>query len=184
MTTKVCSKCGVEKEVGEFGEDRRRKDGLNLKCKACANAAQKAWRDANLELARAEAKARRDANLELARAKERARREANPEATKARYKRYREANSEAMKAREKRRMETNPESERARYKRYREANVEVRKGQTKAWREALPDAYVSYTLKQSGIEPTPETINTKRTQLKIIRKIKEIEKFNKQKESK
>jgi hypothetical protein len=48
---KRCSKCKVEKDLTAFGTDRRRKDGKNLWCKACAKATTANWRKANPEKA-------------------------------------------------------------------------------------------------------------------------------------
>ena len=44
MTTKICSKCKVEKDVGEFYKDRTARDGLQYKCKLCAKFATREWR--------------------------------------------------------------------------------------------------------------------------------------------
>ena len=38
---KTCSKCKVEKDVGEFSRDKSRRDGLRSQCKACFAAYQK-----------------------------------------------------------------------------------------------------------------------------------------------
>lgn len=55
MTTKVCSKCKVEKDVGEFYKNRARKDGRQAECVSCIStrralpkekAKEKAARDA------------------------------------------------------------------------------------------------------------------------------------------
>jgi len=35
--TKVCIKCGVEKELSEYGKDKRHKDGRTSQCKECYN---------------------------------------------------------------------------------------------------------------------------------------------------
>lgn len=49
MATKVCSKCKVEKDVGEFHRDKTTKDGLRRRCKACVRVYDKAWREENKE---------------------------------------------------------------------------------------------------------------------------------------
>ena len=49
MTTKICSKCKVEKDVGEFYKDRTARDGLQYKCKLCAKFATREWRIENPE---------------------------------------------------------------------------------------------------------------------------------------
>jgi hypothetical protein len=35
METKICKKCGIEKEYCEFDKDIRKKDGIRSKCKSC-----------------------------------------------------------------------------------------------------------------------------------------------------
>jgi hypothetical protein len=35
MTTKICSKCGIEKELSEFYKNKTRKDGYHNWCKKC-----------------------------------------------------------------------------------------------------------------------------------------------------
>ena len=37
METKKCFKCGLEKEIGEFGINRAKPDGLNIYCRACTH---------------------------------------------------------------------------------------------------------------------------------------------------
>ena len=44
MTTKVCSKCKVEKDVGEFYKDTRLKSLHMSKCKQCKIRDSRAWR--------------------------------------------------------------------------------------------------------------------------------------------
>lgn len=35
MITKVCTKCGVEKPLGEYNKNKRSKDGLGVWCRCC-----------------------------------------------------------------------------------------------------------------------------------------------------
>ena len=35
MSTKVCTKCGLEKPFVEFSKDKTHKDGLRSQCKQC-----------------------------------------------------------------------------------------------------------------------------------------------------
>lgn len=50
MDMKTCSKCGVEKELSEFGRVSKARGGTPLAaCKACENARILAWRAANKE---------------------------------------------------------------------------------------------------------------------------------------
>ena len=43
MTTKTCTKCGVNKPLSEFGKHRLSKDGHAYRCKECARKASKAY---------------------------------------------------------------------------------------------------------------------------------------------
>jgi len=44
MNTKVCTKCGVEKSLSEFGKHSITKDGLNYWCRECNRKREKMWR--------------------------------------------------------------------------------------------------------------------------------------------
>lgn len=57
---KTCTKCGRTLALGEFGIDRRRRDGLNGWCRACIRDASRRQREAHPEAARAAAKAWRE----------------------------------------------------------------------------------------------------------------------------
>lgn len=43
-STKVCRDCSIEKLVGEFGPRPRMRDGLNSRCRVCANAYLNRWK--------------------------------------------------------------------------------------------------------------------------------------------
>jgi len=43
MTTKVCTKCNVEKALTEFNKNKAAKDGLAYKCRECAHIANHIW---------------------------------------------------------------------------------------------------------------------------------------------
>ena len=47
MTTKVCSKCKVEKDVGEFGKDKRRALGITLYCLCCTRSIARNFYESN-----------------------------------------------------------------------------------------------------------------------------------------
>ena len=49
MTSKVCTKCGLEKPVAEFGKHKDAPDGLRYSCKPCFNQRSKSWRRRNPE---------------------------------------------------------------------------------------------------------------------------------------
>ena len=94
VTTKVCSKCKVEKEFEFFTKDKSRKNGVRSICKICNKEKSKAWYEDNSEKVRA----RHEANPEKVRAAVKAYREANPEKVRAAVKAYKEANPEKVRA--------------------------------------------------------------------------------------
>ncbi len=49
MNTKVCNKCGTEKQISEFHKNRTKPDGLQCHCKECKRVAKAEWRSANPE---------------------------------------------------------------------------------------------------------------------------------------
>lgn len=59
---KRCSKCGQEKELGEFGKRTSAKDGLNEWCKECVCESSNGYRKRNLEKVR---KANREQRAEI-----------------------------------------------------------------------------------------------------------------------
>lgn len=91
VETKVCSKCGEEKALEEFGRDRRRKDGRRAMCRACSRAYDRArgkkYYEQNKEKVLARIRNYRANNLELVREQERNRR-SSPEARAAARERY------------------------------------------------------------------------------------------------
>ena len=128
---KKCNKCKEVKPLESFSKLSGSKDGLRYNCKACSNAASKAWREANSEKAKATRKAWDEANLEKVKATKKAWIEANPEKVEARRK--------AWVDRRKAWVEANPDKVKASNKAYYEANQEKGKTDSKAWAQANPD---------------------------------------------
>lgn len=60
--TKVCTKCGVEKDFSEFGKRKNSSDGRDGHCKICVNARKKKWAAENRESVLASKKKWNDAN--------------------------------------------------------------------------------------------------------------------------
>jgi len=88
VTTRVCSKCKVDKTFDSFGKDASKKQGIRSQCNICNKEAANAWREANPEKVKAATKAWYEANPEKAKARSKAWREANPERLKAIRKAY------------------------------------------------------------------------------------------------
>jgi len=64
METKKCTCCLQELSLLSFGKNKRIKDGLQSMCKQCTNTFVKAWRDNNLDRARAASKKWRNEHKE------------------------------------------------------------------------------------------------------------------------
>lgn len=77
IETKVCCTCKESKTLDNYGKDKRQKDGLNRRCKACRKIAS-------------------DARKEQKREYDKARREANPEYNRRKCKEYYAANREKI----------------------------------------------------------------------------------------
>ena len=106
MSGKRCSTCGEVKGVESFSRQRRSKDGLQSRCKACVSRHY-------------------EENLEAELERNRRYREENREAIAERMRRYREENREAVLEGKRRYYEENREAERERHRRYREENREA-----------------------------------------------------------
>ena len=91
---KICAKCGLEKELNEFGKLKCSKDGLNYSCKVCSNNRSSKYRQDNPEKI-----------LKLTRdwCKK------NPEWVYNRHKKYRLDNTDKLNENKKKWLDTNPE---------------------------------------------------------------------------
>ncbi|PAU90099.1 hypothetical protein CK505_12530 [Kocuria sp. WN036] len=78
MTTKTCTKCGVDKQLDEYTRDKRASDGRRSECKACVATRNAAYRDANREKVARWRASYRDANRETLRVRNAAYFAANP----------------------------------------------------------------------------------------------------------
>lgn len=194
MGTKVCSKCGVEKDVGEFYKDKKGRGGLSSTCKVCAYSHHRAWvennpakvkeyskryydkhRDDRLEYSKAYYWENRDAALERGREYY----GANKDRAIEYRKRYYVSNKDAIDAR-------NVEYKRRHRAKFNEldrvwraANKDVvrdmerRKSERKIGQ--LEPSYVKDQLRKLGISnPSPELIEAKREQLALYRATKQL----------
>ncbi len=47
METKICTKCKKEKDICEFGNHKKNKDGKRYSCKECENTESRKWKENN-----------------------------------------------------------------------------------------------------------------------------------------
>lgn len=140
---KICAKCGIEKDVGEFYKDSSTKDGLHIQCKACVKAYQEAnrkkiaaYREANKEKTALYGKSRYEKNKPAMARKAKAYREKNKLAIYGNKKAYREKNKIEIAAHKKDYNQKNKTAIARKTKAYREANKEKIAAQKKVCREA------------------------------------------------
>ena len=113
---KICKKCSVEKELTEFGKNKRRKGGLELICKNCHNIYRAIYYKNNKEKIKEKSKKYR---------------ENNKEKIKEYKKEYRLNNKEEIKKRKQRWISKNEDKIKEYKKKYRLNNKE----KTKEWIE-------------------------------------------------
>jgi len=132
---KECKICKITKALSDFNKDKSKKDGRQIKCRAC----ERAYRDANREKIAARYKAYRAANRERKAATNKAWAEANRERVAATQKAYREANPEQHAASQKAWAEANPDKRNALRAKRRAAKLQ----RTPQWSnlEAIAEVY-------------------------------------------
>jgi len=181
---KACSVCGEHKPLPQYHKDSGAKDGHTSRCKACVQAASKAWREQNAAHRLAQKKAYYEANkarvLEQQRhyyeatkteraAVAKAWAKANPDKVRAAKERYAARKGDALK-----------DEKRTRYLQNREAALM----KNKAWRDANPDkvaayrrrlvdelgpSYVAARLGMQTAKAPPELLQMKRDQIALRR---------------
>ena len=136
---KLCTTCGLEKDVTEFHRDRQTKDGLHSRCALCANAAVRKWNRDNPERAAATARRYYQKNKEKCAAGRRRHYEEHKEERKVDMKRWREANKEKLVADGKRYYLENKERINATNRGWREANRERVAATDRKWQMENPE---------------------------------------------
>lgn len=99
--TKICSKCGIEKELNCFSKDRKTKDGFAYRCKACDKEYKKQYNETHKEFIRERGIYFRNRNPELTKKRKRESYLRNREHCLAYGKKYRTENKEKIAARDK-----------------------------------------------------------------------------------
>ena len=186
---KTCSKCGAEKEIGEFYLSPRGKP--LAECKACSKARSRAsvlanpervaanqkrfhelhpekaaeyakkWQAENHEQVRATQNAWRRANPEKRAATESRQRAANPERYREKKARYYAKYCDVLKAKVAARAKVIPEKIAAASARYYRMNPEKWAGCSKRWREKFPEKHAARQGKRRAhkLQATPVWAN-------------------------
>lgn len=112
--TKICTKCGIEKDLDGFHVDKQCRHGRSPRCKECARTASRDWyaRKSSDESFREQRKEQGARALKKWRT-------ANSEAVREARKHYRRANREMILEQERRNRQSNPEREREKCRRRR-----------------------------------------------------------------
>lgn len=111
--TKICSKCGQEKGIGDFTRMAQSRDGHRPDCRECNRQAQRASRAADPEKVRVALRAQYAANPEKHKARKRDYAQANPDRIRAKSRRYYEANADTIRAKTRRWNRENPDKAKA-----------------------------------------------------------------------
>ncbi len=140
MKTKICSKCGIKKDVLDFSKDRSQKDGVRSQCKKCTMLSRKKFKETikeykkqyhqnnrekiikRMKQYREENKENRKQYYEKNKEKIKQYREKNKENTAEYNKQYREKNKDKMAEYGKQYREENKEKRAEYYKQYSEEN--------------------------------------------------------------
>ena len=132
MSTKTCTKCGVEKDVSEFSKNKKNKDGLKYWCKLCVKEDYEANREERL----AKQKEYYEANHEERLTKQKEHYKANREEIRVKQKEHYEANRDKIRAKQKEMYEFTREKRLDKAKEYRETNRDKIRAKKKEYREA------------------------------------------------
>lgn len=94
---KVCSKCGVEKEISEFQKRKKSKDGYDAQCKSCKNKKRRKYRAENRDIILKKDREYKHKNRDILLAKRRIYKEKNKEKIKKQSKEYYQNNIDRIK---------------------------------------------------------------------------------------
>jgi hypothetical protein len=162
METKICTKCGVEKNISEFSNSQYTKDGKRCTCKLC----DKLFRYVNYE------KSKQASIRYRIRKRQKSLGIYHEEIKETHRMKYKDILHHRTRGRKKR----NNESRKMYEKRYRNEHCEQIKTKQAKFCENLNDYYISNVLRIPirYLKQYPELIETKRLQLKIYRELNKL----------
>jgi len=136
MLTKACTKCGVEKGVGQFSQRLLSKDGLQPLCKQCVMLYKKQHYAQNKDVINAKGKIYRTTNADVIKVREKLSKEKNKDKIRQQRKEYREKNKDAVLAKKLEYYRANREAILIRNRAYREVNKETIAEKRSAYQKA------------------------------------------------
>lgn len=119
---KLCSKCGEEKTVDQFGKNKSSKDGLAFYCRDCKRRYQHDYYRANTDKYQKYNKNWRTQNKHYKAQADAAYAKAHPDRVKKAKAKYREANREKLREAGRAYQASNPELRKSRWQEYRSSN--------------------------------------------------------------
>lgn len=132
--SKICAHCKEDKPLSEFGRNRRQRDGMAYRCKACNRKLSNEYYQRHPERVRERSRLYHEANRGARNEYTKKWREENPERAREGHIRWREKNPD---------YQNRPEV-RAYYKRYREENKEYYKAAIALWWQEHPEKQAHY----------------------------------------
>jgi hypothetical protein len=157
METKVCSKCGIEKEVCEFYKNPKKENEIRPACKICMDKSSLKNYYNNIEVEK-ERKRKYHKQYYLK----------NKEKENLRTKKFREDNLEKVK-----------EIQRSSSKKIRENDPEKHRKKTMEWRKNNPKYNVEYNKNRKKVDEVFNLKTVMRSRIKSFLKLKNITKQNK-----
>lgn len=132
---KICSHCGIEKDVKFFSNHKGNKDGLNSWCKECCSKNDKKYREMNKQKLKEQRKEYYEKNKDKFAERSKEYRENNKELIKSDKKNYYKKNKEKISEKSKEYCENNKEKNNERSKEYYQLNKQKRNEYIKKYRE-------------------------------------------------
>jgi hypothetical protein len=148
MLTKVCAKCGDEKDIVEYHKSKNHKHGVSSECKVCRKHYIDQWREANKEVIAEQRKAHYQANKVDIIARHKSWYKTNKEAVAEKKKVYYQANKEAIAKQKSLHCKDNPHIYNAKSAKRRAKKIQA----TPAWanKEHIDSLYLIASINREG----------------------------------
>ena len=145
VLTKICTKCGIEKDTDQYFKKKAGRYGVAAECKCCCNRSASMYREANKKVIAQQKKAYKQANKETFAEYDKAYYQANKETIQEKHRTYKQANKKAIAEQRKAYRQVNKETIADQNKAYRQANREAAATYRKANKEAAAEYNSAYT---------------------------------------